>query len=135
MVACDNFLIRPIGTVESELTDKHNAPHQDQGAPSAWLVINEDLAEGLCDIRPGQEILVFIWFHLAERNVLKVHPKNDIRNPIKGVFSTRSPARPNPIGFHKVKVTKIEAGRRLGVDHLDALNGTPIVDLKPILKE
>jgi tRNA-Thr(GGU) m(6)t(6)A37 methyltransferase TsaA len=130
-----SFAIRPIGRVESQLNESHDAPHQDhEGAPSAWLVISEEFSEGLEDIQPGQEILVLTWFHLAERDVLRVHPQNNQENPLKGVFSTRSLARPNPIGLHKVKVVEIKAGNRVKVDHLDALNGTPIIDLKPSLK-
>lgn len=81
----------------------------------------------------GQDIYLITWFHLAERNVLEVHPRNDLTNPTAGVFSTRSPARPNPLGLHQVKVIEIAESRKLKVDHLDALNGTPIVDIKPVL--
>jgi tRNA-Thr(GGU) m(6)t(6)A37 methyltransferase TsaA len=129
------FVLHPIGVVESELSDRSEAPHQDtEGAPPAWLVIREDYAEGLEDIHVGEELLVLTWFHLAERGVLKVHKRNRAENPLQGVFSTRSPARPNPIGLHRVRVVQREGARRLRVDHLDALNGTPILDLKPVLK-
>jgi tRNA-Thr(GGU) m(6)t(6)A37 methyltransferase TsaA len=98
-------------------------------------VIDRAFAEGLEDIKPTQEILLLTWFHLAERDVLKVHPRNDLNQPLKGVFSTRSPSRPNPIGLHRVRVLEVAGGNKLRVDHLDALHGTPIVDLKPVLDE
>lgn len=128
------FLIRPIGIVESSLVKTQDAPHQDnENAPEAWIVIDGAFAEGIRDIKPGQEILLLTWFHLSERDVLKVHPKNDLNQPLKGVFSTRSPSRPNPIGLHRVRVLEVSAGNKLRVDHLDALHGTPIVDMKPVL--
>ena len=128
------FRIRPIGVVESALADPRGAPCQDhEGAPEAWLVIDGALAEGLRDIKPNEELWVLTWLHLAERDILKVHPRGDLAQPVKGVFSTRSPARPNPIGLHRVRVLEIARGNRLRVDHLDAVHGTPIIDLKPVL--
>lgn len=96
-------------------------------------MIDRALAEGLKDLKPGQELRVLTWFHLAERDVLQVHPRGDLTQPLKGVFATRSPARPNPIGLHRVRVLEITEGNRLRIDHLDAVGGTPIVDLKPVL--
>ena len=130
------FRIWSIGTVESSITNTQDAPHQDnEGAPEAWLVIDRAFATGLEDIKPNQEIWLLTWFHLAERDVLKVHPKNDHNRPLAGVFSTRSPSRPNPIGLHRVRVLEVAGGNRLRVDHLDALHGTPIIDLKPVLDQ
>ena len=135
MNAHGEFVIQPIGRVKSSLKNKAEAPHQDnEGAPSAWIEIGDSYSEGIQDIRVDQEILVFTWFHLSDRDVLKVHPKNDPKQPIKGVFSTRSPARPNPIGLHRVRVLEVVSGKNLRVDHLDALDGTPVIDIKPVLK-
>lgn len=129
------FILRPIGRIQSSLKNREDAPHQDNdGAPSAWIKIDDAYAVGLQDIKVDQEIVVLTWFHLSDRDILKVHPKNDPMKPIKGVFSTRSPARPNPIGFHQVRVIEIIPGNILKVDHLDALDGTPVIDIKPVLK-
>jgi tRNA-Thr(GGU) m(6)t(6)A37 methyltransferase TsaA len=95
-------------------------------------VFDEDIAEGLCDLVPGAEVLVLTWLHQARRDVLRVHPRGDPANPEQGVFSTRSPDRPNPIGLHRVGIVAVE-GRRLRVSGLEAVDGTPIVDLKPVL--
>lgn len=131
-----DFFVRPIGVIESPLENKLDAPKQGyEGAPEAWLVINKEFAQGIEGILHGQEILVLTWFHLAKRDVLKVHPRGDTRNPLKGVFATRSPDRPNPIGIHRVRVLEIVDGHKLRVNNLEALNGTPIVDLKPVLKK
>jgi tRNA-Thr(GGU) m(6)t(6)A37 methyltransferase TsaA len=122
-----------IGTVESPLTDLGSAPLQgDEGSPEASLVFDARLAEGLEGIEEGDEILVFTWLDRARRDVLRVHPRGDPANPEQGVFNTRSPHRPNPVGLHRVQVVLIE-GRRLRVRNLEALNGTPIIDVKPVL--
>ena len=124
----------PIGTVESPLTDRASAPKQgDEGAPDAWLVFDHALLEGLEGIRPGDRVIVLTWLDRARRDVLRVHPRGDLNNPKQGVFNTRSPDRPNPIGLHEVEIVAIE-GSRVRVQGLEALNGTPIVDVKPVLK-
>lgn len=127
------YTIRPIGYVESSLVEQGTAPKQGfEGAPDAWLVFDADLAEGIRDLRVGSDIFVVTWLHLARRDVLAVHPRDDPRNPLIGVFSTRSQDRPNPIGLHRVQVVAIDELRVL-VHNLEALNGTPIVDVKPVL--
>ena len=123
----------PIGTVESRLLDPADAPKQgSEGAPDAWLVFDDQAAEGLDGIAEGDEVLVLTWLDRARREVLRVHPRDDPNNPERGVFSTRSSDRPNPIGLHRVKVISID-GRRLRVHPLEAVDGTPIVDVKPVL--
>jgi tRNA-Thr(GGU) m(6)t(6)A37 methyltransferase TsaA len=131
----DELVVRPIGRVESVLTDRKDAPRQaDEGAPDAWLVFDEEVRAGLADLGAGDEILLVTWFDRADRDVLAVHPRGDEDRPLTGVFSTRSPDRPNPVGLHRVTITAV-AGLRLQVDHLEALDGTPIVDVKPVLGE
>jgi tRNA-Thr(GGU) m(6)t(6)A37 methyltransferase TsaA len=125
--------LAPIGRVESPLTDLATAPKQgDEGAPDAWLVLEADQTQGLDGIKEGEEIVVLTWFDRARRDVLSVHPRGDLSRPSQGVFSTRSPDRPNPIGLHRVTVAEID-GNRLRVERLEALDGTPILDLKPLL--
>jgi tRNA-Thr(GGU) m(6)t(6)A37 methyltransferase TsaA len=125
--------LTPIGRVESPLTDPAAAPKQgDEGAPEAWLVVAPDLIEGLDGIKAGDEILVLTWLDRAQRDVLQVHPRGDLSRQPQGVFSTRSPSRPNPIGLHRVEVAGIDRNR-LRVRQLEALDGTPILDLKPVL--
>lgn len=127
------FEIRPIGYVESELVDLADAPKQgSEGAPEAWLVFDPDVAEGARDLAVGDEIFVLTWLHLAARDVLVVHPRGDPATPLTGVFRTRSPSRPNPLGLHRVRVVAID-GRRVRVADLEAVNGTPVVDVKPVL--
>ena len=123
----------PIGWVESPLTERASAPKQgDEGAPEAWLVLRAEVLEGLDGIRPGDEVVVLTWLDRARRQVLRVHPRGDLGNPEQGVFNTRSPDRPNPIGLHVVEVLSID-GTRVRVRNLEALHGTPVVDIKPIL--
>ncbi len=130
-----NFEVKPIGRVESPLTDLQSAPRQaDEGAPEAWLVFEVEVLEGLRGISVGNEVIVLTWLDRARRDVLSVHPRGDTSRPQEGVFNTRSPHRPNPIGLHRVEITAID-GRRLRVRSLEAVNGTPIIDLKPILSE
>ncbi|HYJ69305.1 MAG TPA: tRNA (N6-threonylcarbamoyladenosine(37)-N6)-methyltransferase TrmO [Nocardioidaceae bacterium] len=127
------YEIRPIGVVESPLTDRESAPKQGgEGAPEATLIFEPDVADGLADLRAGDDAFVFTWLHEAERDVLVVHPRGDPDNPLTGVFSTRSPARPNPIGLHRVRVLAVD-GLRVRVADLEAIDGTPIVDVKPVL--
>ena len=129
------FEVKAIGRVESPLTDPASAPRQpDEGAPAAWLVFEPEGLEGLRSLRPGDEVTVITWLDRARRDVLSVHPRGDASRPQEGVFSTRSPHRPNPIGLHRVEIAAIE-GRRVRVRHLEAVDGTPILDVKPILSE
>jgi tRNA-Thr(GGU) m(6)t(6)A37 methyltransferase TsaA len=129
----DRFAIRPIGTVESPLLDPADAPRQaDEGAPSAWLVFEDSVSDALADVKVGHELMLLTWFDRADRSVLVVHPRDDPRNPLTGVFSTRSPDRPNPIGLHRVTVTARER-TRIRVAALEAINGTPIIDVKAVL--
>jgi tRNA-Thr(GGU) m(6)t(6)A37 methyltransferase TsaA len=125
--------LRAVGRVESPLLDRDSAPKQgDEGAPDAWLVLEESVAEAARELEVGQEVLVLTWLHLADRDVLRVHPRGDESRPLTGVFTTRSPDRPNPIGLHRVRVLQID-GPRLRVSGLEALDGTPVVDVKPVL--
>ena len=127
------FQLTLVGRVESSLTDLALAPNQgDEGAQSAWLVFEPDVLDALDGIEPGDEVILFTWLDRARRDVLRVHPRGDVSRPQQGVFSTRSPARPNPIGLHRVEVETIE-GSRMRVRNLEAINGTPIVDMKPVL--
>ena len=127
------YELRPIGWVRSPLTDRSVAPKQgNEGAPEAWLEFDASVRTGLDDLEPGAEVLVLTWLHQADRDVLRVHPRDDPANPQRGVFSTRSADRPNPIGLHRVTIVSIEDGRFL-VRNLEAVDGTPIVDVKPVL--
>lgn len=129
------FEVKAIGRVESPLTDPAFAPRQaDEGAPEAWLVFDPGVAEGLRGIRAGDEVLLLTWLDRARRDVLSVHPRGDPSRPLEGVFSTRSPHRPNPIGLHRVEVTRVD-GLRVRVRHLEAVDGTPIIDVKAVLSE
>jgi tRNA-Thr(GGU) m(6)t(6)A37 methyltransferase TsaA len=128
------YVLRPIGWVESPLEDPETAPKQgDEGAPEAWLVFEPAVQEGLRDLRPGADVLVLTWLDRARRDVLAVHPRDDLSRPVTGVFSTRSSHRPNPVGLHRVTIVAIE-GTRMKVRNLEALNGTPVVDVKPVLE-
>ena len=131
----DPFLVRSIGRVQSPLLDPATAPRQaDEGAPPAWLDFDDSVSDALRDVAPGDQVLLLTWLDRADREVLVVHPRSDPRNPLTGVFSTRSPDRPNPIGLHRVTVTARE-GNRLRVQALEAIDGTPIVDVKATLDE
>jgi tRNA-Thr(GGU) m(6)t(6)A37 methyltransferase TsaA len=132
-VTPDRPALIPIGRVESPLTDPASAPKQGhEGAPDAWLVFEPSVLDGLRDIRPGDRVIVLTWLDRARRDVLSVHPRDDPANPKRGVFSTRSAERPNPIGLHEVEVLSVDRGR-LRVTDLEALDGTPVLDLKPVL--
>ena len=125
--------LRPIGHVESSLVDPASAPKQgDEGAPAASLVFEAAVADGLRDLGVGDEVLVLTWLDRAARDVLVVHPRDDLTAPRKGVFSTRSADRPNPIGIHRTVIIAVD-GLRITVAGLEAVDGTPIVDLKPVL--
>ncbi|HEV2927372.1 MAG TPA: tRNA (N6-threonylcarbamoyladenosine(37)-N6)-methyltransferase TrmO [Propionibacteriaceae bacterium] len=127
------YEVRPVGHVESPLVDRASAPKQGfEGAPQAWLVFHPDVAEGIRDLVVGAEIFVLTWLHQARRDVLAVHPRDDPRNPETGVFSTRSQDRPNPIGLHRVTIAAVD-GPRVLVRDLEAFDGTPILDVKPVL--
>jgi tRNA-Thr(GGU) m(6)t(6)A37 methyltransferase TsaA len=128
-----DFTIRPIGRVESPLTSTADAPRQgDEGAPDANLILNSEVEVALDGIAAGDEIIVLSWLHEADRTILTVHPRDDLSRPEQGVFNTRSSSRPNPIGLHRVRVLGID-GVRVHVSELEAIDGTPIVDLKPVL--
>jgi tRNA-Thr(GGU) m(6)t(6)A37 methyltransferase TsaA len=130
-----SYLIEPIGVIHSDLTSREAAPHQGhEGAPDAWLEVNSTVIEGLEGIAVGDEIILITWFHKAHRDILKVHPRRDKNMPPTGVFATRSPDRPNPIGLHRVTVLEI-VGNRLKVGPLEAIDGTPIVDIKPVVQQ
>jgi tRNA-Thr(GGU) m(6)t(6)A37 methyltransferase TsaA len=127
------YEIRPIGHVESSVVDRASAPKQGfEGAPDAWLVFDPAVAAGIRDLAVGNDVFVLTWLHRAQRDVLAVHPRDDPRNPETGVFSTRSADRPNPVGLHRVRIAAIE-GLRVRVSDLEAVDGTPIVDVKPVL--
>ena len=129
-----SFELHPVGWVESSLTDRSAAPKQgDEGAPVARIVFRPDVREAARDLRAGDEVLVLTWLHEAERDVLAVHPRSDPKRPISGVFSTRSPDRPNPIGVHAVTIQAVD-DKGITVRSLEAINGTPVLDIKPILR-
>ena len=125
--------MRPIGRVESPLRDLAAAPKQGtEGAPDAWLAFDPAVREGLRDLQVGSSMFVLTWLDRADRGVLVVHPRDDPANPETGVFSTRSADRPNPVGLHRVEIVAVD-GLRVLVRHLEALDGTPVVDVKPVL--
>lgn len=129
----DSFELKAIGRVESPLKDLDGAPRQaDEGAPRTWLDLAHGVREGLSGLRPGDEIIIITWLDRARRDTLSVHPRGDKTRPLEGVFSTRSPHRPNPIGLHETRVTAID-GTRIEVESLEAIDGTPILDIKPVL--
>ncbi|MGH9154963.1 MAG: tRNA (N6-threonylcarbamoyladenosine(37)-N6)-methyltransferase TrmO [Acidimicrobiales bacterium] len=127
------YELRPIGWVESPLADLASAPAQgDEGAPDAWLVLRPELRPGLRNLEIGGKIIVLTWLDRGDRNLLELHPRDDPNRPLHGVFSTRSPDRPNPIGLHEGEILAIH-GTRIQVSNLEAIDGTPIVDIKPVL--
>jgi len=128
-----SYELQPIGWVESPLVDPAAAPKQgNEGSPDAWLVIDERFSEGLRDLQAGDEVMVLTWLDRADRSLLVVRPRDNPANPLRGVFSTRSQDRPNPIGLHRVRILEIQ-GPRIRVRDLEALDRTPILDLKPVL--
>jgi tRNA-Thr(GGU) m(6)t(6)A37 methyltransferase TsaA len=132
-VSDDGFQVMPIGWVESPLIDPAAAPRQgDEGAPDAWLAFEPGVLEGLQGLVTGDEVIVLTWLDRARRDVLRVHPRGDPSRAEAGVFSTRSPHRPNPIGLHRVMIISID-GRRVRVRNLEAVDRTPILDVKPML--
>ena len=130
-----SYQVVPIGVVRSPLKDRAAAPKQGhEGAPDARILIDPAYLDGLDRLTPGQDLLVFTWLHQAGRSTLKVHPRKDLTQPLTGVFATRSPDRPNPIGLHRVRLLAI-AGGDLHVRPLEAIDGTPVIDIKPALAE
>jgi tRNA-Thr(GGU) m(6)t(6)A37 methyltransferase TsaA len=131
----ESYRVNPVGWVRSSLERRENAPMQgNEGAPDAWLEMTEVVLDALDGLAVGQDVLLITWLHQADRAVLRVRPRDDPNNPVTGVFATRSPDRPNPLGLHRVTVLEID-GRRLRVGPLEAIDGTPIVDIKPVLSE
>lgn len=130
----ETFGVRPIGRVESSIGDRGSAPRQaDEGAPPAVIVLDEHVRAAVEGLQVGDRLVVLTWLHLADRDELTTRPRDDPDAPLTGVFATRSPDRPNPIGLHEVLVTGVD-GLRIGVDALEAIDGTPILDLKPVLE-
>ncbi|HET8912379.1 MAG TPA: tRNA (N6-threonylcarbamoyladenosine(37)-N6)-methyltransferase TrmO [Ktedonobacteraceae bacterium] len=128
-----DYTLSPIGFLRSPLKRREDAPKQGrEGAPDAWLDVNADVAEALEGIEVGAEIILITWFHQSQRDILKVHPRSDKNIPLAGVFATRSPDRPNPLGLHRVTVLAIE-GTSVKVGPIEAIDGTPVVDIKPVL--
>src|ERR1051326_8041052 len=131
----NDYVLYPLGFVQSPLKDLEEAPKQgDEGAPDAWLAVRASVVEGLAGIEVGVELIVITWLHQAQRDILKTHPRNDETRPLTGVFATRSPDRPNPLGLHRVTVREI-AGERVKVGPIEAIDGTPGVDIKPVLTQ
>ncbi|MER6302820.1 tRNA (N6-threonylcarbamoyladenosine(37)-N6)-methyltransferase TrmO [Kitasatospora sp. NPDC001539] len=132
-MADQDYRVRVIGRVESPLTDRKDAPKQgDEGGPDAWLVFDPAVERALRDLAEGQQVLLLTWLDRADRTVLAVHPRGDLSRPETGVFATRSPDRPNPIGLHPVTILAVD-GLRIHVSGLEAIDGTPILDVKPVL--
>ncbi|WP_341674802.1 tRNA (N6-threonylcarbamoyladenosine(37)-N6)-methyltransferase TrmO [Niveibacterium sp. SC-1] len=128
-----NYTLRPVGYLRSDLRTVADAPRQgDEGAPDAWLEIDATYAAALSGVQVGDALVVISWLHLAQREVLEVHPRGDPANPLTGVFATRSPHRPNPLGLHRVMVRALE-GTRLRIGPIETIDGTPVVDIKPVL--
>jgi tRNA-Thr(GGU) m(6)t(6)A37 methyltransferase TsaA len=122
-----------VGTIRSDLTSRREAPKQgSEGAPDAWLEVHPWATQGLLRLGVGDEIIVITWLHQGRRDVLQVHPRSNPTNPLTGVFATRSPDRPNPLGLHPVVVREID-GHRLRIGPIEAIDGTPVVDIKPVL--
>jgi len=129
----NSYRIEPIGIIRSELTDLADAPMQGtEGGYEAWLEISPEFTQGLVGIKVGNHLIVLTWLHLAQRDTLQVHPRGRQQAPLKGVFATRSQDRPNPIGLHEVTVLEV-AGEKIKVASIEAIDGTPIVDIKPVL--
>ncbi|MBM9436482.1 tRNA (N6-threonylcarbamoyladenosine(37)-N6)-methyltransferase TrmO [Streptomyces bryophytorum] len=135
MVYVSEYVLRPVGRVESALTDPARAPKQaDEGAPEAWLVLDEQYAPALEGLRAGMDVVLLTWLDRADRGTLQVHPRGDTARPVAGVFATRAPGRPNPIGLHVVRILAV-SGTRIHVQNLEALDGTPVLDVKPVLTQ
>ena len=129
----DETILQPIGVIRSTIKTRAEAPKQGaEGAPDAWLEVNASVAEGLDGLARGDELIVLTWLHRANRDVLKVHPRSDPQRPLTGVFATRSPDRPNPVGLHQVIVREVN-GNRLRIGPIEVIDGTPVIDIKPVL--
>src|SRR6266699_5454209 len=125
--------LRPIGVIRSSIKNRREAPMQgSEGAPDAWLEVSSFVAQALDGLQPGNDIIVVTWLHRARRDVLKVHPRSDRHRPLTGVFATRSPDRPNPLGLHRVTIRKI-VKNRMRIGPIEVIDGTPVVDIKPLL--
>ena len=128
-----NYCLEPVGSIQSTLKNKSEAPMQGyEGAPEAWLITDDEFKEGVEGISVGDSIILITWLHQSSREVIKVHPRGDINNPLTGVFATRSPDRPNPFGLHRVTVLEV-VSNRIKVAPLEVIDGTPVVDIKPVL--
>ncbi|HEX8949236.1 MAG TPA: tRNA (N6-threonylcarbamoyladenosine(37)-N6)-methyltransferase TrmO [Dissulfurispiraceae bacterium] len=131
-----HYMLRPIGVIRSSLKSRKDCPKQGfEGAPEARLEIDPFFADALDGLTAGQEILVLTWFHQGKRNLHKVHPRGNPDAPLRGVFATRSPDRPNPIGLHRVQVLEVGEQGHVRVKPLEALDGTPVIDIKPVMAE
>ncbi|HEV3153742.1 MAG TPA: tRNA (N6-threonylcarbamoyladenosine(37)-N6)-methyltransferase TrmO [Candidatus Baltobacteraceae bacterium] len=125
--------LRAIGTVRSSIVNREDAPKQgNEGAPDVWIEIEPDVADALSGLSIGEEVIVITWFHRSQRDVLRVHPRGDTRLPLTGVFATRSPDRPNPLGLHRVAIKGI-SGLRILAGPMEAIDGTPVVDIKIVI--
>ena len=132
-MAHDGHVLRPIGVVRSPLVRREDAPRQgSEGAPDAWILLEPSYADALQGVQAGDRLVLVTWLHEADRSVLQVHPRDDLTRPLTGVFATRSSDRPNPLGLHEVVVLGID-GLELAVGPLEAIDGTPVVDIKPVL--
>lgn len=131
----EEYICRPVGHIRSSLQSTQQAPLQgSEGAPDAWVEIDSAFLRALSGVAAGDDLIIITWLDRANREVLEVHPRSDPNNPMTGVFATRSPHRPNPLGLHRVTVREI-AGTRLRVGPIEAIDGTPIVDIKPVLDD
>lgn len=129
------FELQPIGFVRSSLKRRQDAPRQgSEGAPQASIELDPRLADAVRGLSPGDAVIVITWFHQSRRDVLQVHPRDDESVPLAGVFATRSPERPNPLGLHRVRLLEVD-GHTLRVEPLEAIDGTPVVDIKPVLSD
>ena len=136
MTATGGITLRPIGVVRSVLVAREQAPRQgSEGAPEAWVEIDPAFADAVAGIVEGDEIILLTWLDRSRRDVIQVHPRGDLANPLTGVFATRSPDRPNPIGLHRVRVLEADGRARLRVWPLEAIDATPVIDIKPVLPD
>ncbi len=130
------YMVRQVGVVNSLLKDRRSCPHQgSEGAPEALIEMKADFIEAMDGLQTGMEIILLTWMHLSDRSVLRVHPRGNPKNPLTGVFNTRSPDRPNPIGLHRAKIVSMESKLRFIVSPLEVVDGTPIIDLKCVLSD
>lgn len=135
MSTSTNFYLQPIGYVQSTISGRAEAPRQGyEGAPDAWIELDDAVITALDGLTVGDDIIVITWFHQSKRDVLQVYPRGDIENPLTGVFATRSPDRPNPIGLHRVTLIQIQ-NNKIQVGPLEAIHGTPVIDIKPVLPD